>query len=306
MPGRGEDDVRGREHVVGAAVEHGDRDAAVGARRRERREQRVVEVRGPRHQRLDARHALGEQRQRRHEIGQDLVHLVVPAARQHGEHRPLRIEAGLAQHRDAIRRRRDQVDQRVPDELDGHGGSLVDLRLEREDRQDQRHEAAHRVQPSFAPGPQLRRDVVDHRHAGGVQRRAEAEVEVGKVDRDEDVGRMAPRLGHQPSIEPPRPRQLLHDLGEAGHAVVAIVLVEGGPGGGQPRPAEADDLDAGLAAAQLLGERGRVEVAARFPAGDEDARHRAGGDVPGASAAARRTRFRLTAARSSSSSLTSS
>ena len=104
---------------------------------------------------------------------------------------------------------------------------------------------------------------------------------------------MAPRLGHQPSIETPRARQLLHDLGEAGHAVVAIVLVEGGPGGGQPRPAEADDLDAGLAAAQLLGERGRVEVAARFSAGDEDARHRAGGDVPGAAPAARRDALQI-------------
>jgi hypothetical protein len=254
-----------RQHVVGAAVEDGDGHAAVGARVRERREQRVVEARRARHQRLDAGHALGEQRQRRDQVGEDLVHLVVPAARQHGEHRSLRVEAGLAQHRDAIRRRRDQVDQRMPDELDRHTGALVDLRLEREDRQHQRREAAHRGQPSLAPRPQLRRDVVDHRHAGGVQRRGEAEVEVGKVDRDEDVGRIAPRLGQQAAIEAPRARQLLHDLGEAGHAVVAIVLDERGAGGREARPAEAHDLDVRLEAAQLLGERGRVEVAAASP-----------------------------------------
>ena len=94
----------------------------------------------------------------------------------------------------------DQIHQRVAHECHRNPLTLVERGLEREDRQHLRDESLHRVDVARAPGPQLRADVVDDRHAEPPNRARETEVEVGKVDRDEDVRPLGLRLRDEPPI----------------------------------------------------------------------------------------------------------
>ena len=56
------------------------------------------------------------------------------------------------------------------------------------------------------PRPDLRADVVDHRHTQPLDRRREAEIEVGKIDQDQRVRPIGPGGGDEPAAAPPADR----------------------------------------------------------------------------------------------------
>ncbi len=123
-----------------------------------------------------------------------------------------------------------------------------------------------------ARGPDLRADVVDHRHAEPLDRRREAEVEAGEVDQDERVGALGPRIRDQPPPRREQPRQLGDPFGEPGDRDLAVVVDEAAAGGGELRPAKPGNVDGGIEREQLAGQRPGVEIAGRFAAGQQQAR----------------------------------
>ena len=126
-------------------------------------------------------------------------------------------------------RHRGHLHQRVADELHRHAGAPVDRLLERERSpapwRRRRRIVAH---AAGAPGPQLRADVVDHRHAQlRCSARHQAEVEVGKIDGDEDVGTAAAPLRRSASAAAASERGTTRSgFGEAGDGEAAVVRHE--------------------------------------------------------------------------------
>lgn len=150
------------------------------------------------------------------------------------------------------------IDERVPEETDGYAGLLVERRFEREDRQGQCDIALHGLHPARPPGPELRGHVVDDRHASGRDQRHEAEVEVRIVHDDERIGRS---LGGSPP-EPPQHgvggRQDAHGLSQPGHREAGVVADEAHAGLAAQRPAEAEDVEPGLARPKRLCQRAGI------------------------------------------------
>ena len=109
---------------------------------------------------------------------------------------PSRVRNGVAR----LRRLR-HVEQRMAHPLDRDAGAPVDLLLERKDDQHAVGDALHGLHPSRPPGPQLRADVVDDRHAELAHRVRQPEIEVGKVDRDEHVGPGFRGMRQEPAID---------------------------------------------------------------------------------------------------------
>ncbi len=247
---RRQDEVGGREHLVGPRLdEH--RRAPPG--RIERREERRLEVRGARHHELHARHTIGDQPGGRRQSGQDRPQLVRPASRQQGDGRRRRVEPQPAQEALARLAGRGQIDQRMPHPFHRHASLLVDRRLEGKDDEDPIGNPLHRLHPPGAPGPQLRTDVVDDGNAERPDGGGQPEVEVGEVDGHEDIG--TPDAGgvDEPAVHRVRPRQHLQRLGQAGDGEAAIVADEIAAGLPEAFAPEAEQLDRRILAAQRCG-----------------------------------------------------
>ncbi len=89
------------------------------------------------------------------------------------DRRRVRIETrAAAGTRRARRCRVDQIDQRMPDELDRHAGVAIDRFLERKNHEHAIGDRADGLQPAGTPGPDLRADVVDDRDAELLDARA--------------------------------------------------------------------------------------------------------------------------------------
>src|SRR6476620_4008776 len=92
----------------------------------------------------------------------------------------------------------------------------IDRFLEWKDHEHTVGDLTHRFHPAAAPGPELRRDVVDDRHAQATDGARETEIEVRKVDGDEHVGTIGPRLLHEAAICGVGPRQEAKHLEQSG------------------------------------------------------------------------------------------
>ena len=125
-----------------------------------------------------------------------------------------------------------QIDERMPDELDGHAGLLVDRRLERKDHEHAIDVAANRLEPPGAPRPELRADVVDDRHAErAASTGSSRKLKSGKSIATKTSGRRAR------AASPQACRSMCHDRGrtderldQAGDGEAAIVADEIGAG----------------------------------------------------------------------------
>ena len=130
-----------------------------------------------------------------------------------------------------------------PTNVAGTPRLLVERRLERKDHEHAIGDALDRLHAARPPGPQLRADVVDDRHADACAARARgSKLKSGKSIGDEHVaGASASRAAHQRAIEPPRARQDAHRFGQAGDRQAAEIADERGARGAQPIAAEAGD-----------------------------------------------------------------
>ena len=169
----------------------------------------------------------------------------------------------------------DDVDERVADERDRHAGLPIERLLEREDHDHPVDGLADRAHAAAAPRPHLGRDVVDDRDPPALQLAREAQVEVGIVDQNGEVGPLGVGTSEQVAEDRPDPRQVSQHLQEADDGEVADVGDEPAALGLQAVASQPERLDVDADLAQVAYELGRVEIARRLAARDEKARPRA-------------------------------
>ncbi|OGI37036.1 MAG: hypothetical protein A2V91_04285 [Candidatus Muproteobacteria bacterium RBG_16_64_10] len=161
----------------------------------------------------------------------------------------------------------DFIGQRVADECRRHLVLLVELRFEREQRQHPIDRAPDLAHPVAAPGPDLRTDILDGRNAGALQALGQPQVEPGRIDADEQIGRIGDKMPGQVATDAQQLEQSAGDLGHAQHrqrldrhqALAAL--------GDHERPAHALETDARQALAQLAQQPGAQLIAGHL-AGD--------------------------------------
>ena len=169
----------------------------------------------------------------------------------------------------------------MADPVHRDSGAAIDVFLERKDHEHTVGDPLHRPQAAGPPRPELRTDVVHHRHTEPSQPPGEPEVEIWKVDRHEDVGPVRLGVGKQPPVRRVRPRQHARDLEQAGDRQALEVGNQAGSRITQPLTAEAGDLCRRIELANLARERAGVQVAGRFAARDHHA-HESDSLVPAA------------------------
>src|SRR3989449_6535313 len=158
----------------------------------------------------------------------------------------------------------------MPDERRGHAVVAEERFLERQDHREAAHggEPAH---PPRGPGPQLRRDVVQHGNAGGVRRRRGAQMVPRVVDQDGEIVALGPeRLAHpreQAEVRGQLPQRL--DESHDRHPLHAVE--HGGTGGLEARAAERLERGRREAPSQRRHHGGGVRVPRRLARRDVDA-----------------------------------
>ena len=105
----------------------------------------------------------------------------------------------------------------MADPFDRDIRAAIDFLLEGEDDQHAIGDALHGLHPPRPPRPQLRTDVVHDRDAQPPHRLREMEVEVGRVDGDEDVGLLRFGVRDQAPIDGIRARKNARNFQESGN-----------------------------------------------------------------------------------------
>src|SRR6185503_8574085 len=121
--------------------------------------------------------------------------------------------------------------------------------------------------------PDLRRDEVDDPYTTFPQLSRETQVEVGVVDQDRGVRRIAVDLVEEAAEDTPQGGEVRDDFDEPDHGEVPHVRHQGRPLGAREIAAEAEELDVARPGTQAADQLRRVEVAGGFAAGDEQAAH---------------------------------
>ena len=119
--------------------------------------------------------------------------------------------------RNCLRRRRwaDEVDEGMPDILGAHAGFREERLLEGEDAQREVDGPPDVAQSAAAPGPDLRRDEVDDAQPERVRRFGEAQVEVRRVDEQDDRRPPAREFASEPAQQGEDRPELREDLRDA-------------------------------------------------------------------------------------------
>ncbi len=202
---------------------------------------------------------------------QDGAHLVPAAARKQRHERAASPQPQVAQHIGPGAWRRNHVEERVPDPLHGDPCLAVESLLERENDQDLVRDDPHGLHASWPPGPELRADVVHDGDPELPERACQPEVEVRKVDRDEDVGPFLSRARDKAAIDAVGARQHTGSLDQPGHRQPAEIGCQACAGSPEPITAESCDGHTWLLEAELRRKRRRIQIAGRLAAGDHHA-----------------------------------
>ena len=81
-----------------------------------------------------------------------------------------------------------QAGQGMADVSGRNAGALEELPFKGEDTEQAAESAAHGADAALAPGPGLRRYQVDDGDAGGVEAAGGAEVKIGRIGEDGEIG----------------------------------------------------------------------------------------------------------------------
>ena len=130
------------------------------------------------------------------ESGEDSGYFAATAAGEQRDPRPRGVQPILRGKLLAAEVRRRHCGQRMADEFRGNAVLAIEALLERKDDQHLVHILAHALNAPRLPRPQLRADVIHHRHAQPAQFAGEAQIEFRKIDEHGDVGPSALGLIH--------------------------------------------------------------------------------------------------------------
>ena len=118
------------------------------------------------------------------------------------------------------------VEERVPDVFGFQSALGVPVRLERKSAQDVVDELTHPPDAPAGPGPQLRRQVIEHGNPGRLRFAGDPPVEAGKIDKHDGVGPISPKDSLRPADEAvKRPQQGMH-FKDADHRQVGQIAIE--------------------------------------------------------------------------------
>ena len=145
----------------------------------------------------------------------------------------------------AAARHRDPVEKRMADELDPGQAARVEGRLEGEHHRQSIHATRDLAHPAAPPRPDLRPDVVEHRHPRPLRDPRQPEVEFREVDQHAEIGRLGTQRAHQRAIGAKEGPQPADDLGHADRGHLARVGHRLHAGLAQPLAADAEHLDVG-------------------------------------------------------------
>ena len=208
------------------------------------------------------------------EIGGEPGNLARPAAGQHRDDAACIRQAERAPCGRRVRLERKLVGERVPDEDRAQARRVVHAALERQQAQHQVEEARHARRAPAPPGPDLRTHVLHRPQSRRVQRGREPEVELRRVDADEDIRAAFEHRAADSRAQRQQARQVMQDLEQAHHGELLGVGKALAAGGLHARTRDPDEARA----RRTLPDRGhqrRAQVVARGLAGDEADRQRA-------------------------------
>ena len=231
----------------------------------------VGQVRGAREDELRRRRTSMNDTDGIEQPRQDRTHLVDAAPWEQRHHGPGRVKTEARQEGVARLRGLRDVEQRMAYPLDRDSGAPVDLFLEGKDDQHAIGDALHGLHPSRAPGPQLRADVVHHRHAEPSHRVCQPEIEVRVIDRHEHVRPGGLGMRQEPAIDRVRAGQHARHLEKARHRQTLKVGNQLGAGAAKPLAAETGNGRGWIDLEKFAGERAGVHVPGRLAAGNHDA-----------------------------------
>jgi len=157
-------------------------------------------------------------------------------------------------------------------ELGVDAALAVELFFEGEDDEHLVDALLHPAEAAALPRPELGRDEPDDGDAGAGEVFGEAEVDVGEVDEDGDVGAVALDAGDEFPVAGVDAGDVAEDFGDAHDGNVFGADDAGLAGLLHVRAAEAGEGGVGQARAQGVDEGGAVVVAGGFAGGEEDAR----------------------------------
>ena len=166
--------------------------------------------------------------------------------------------------------RREPVDQRMPDERRAHAGLAQERLLEREDHGDLIGAARELAHPARAPGPDLRRDEVQHRNPAPLGDRRERQVQVRRVDEHGQVGVLGVERAAQPRVGAEHARRAAEHLGEPRDRDLGLRDDRPEARALELRAAEPEHVEIVRALAQRLDQRRGVQVARRVGRRKED------------------------------------
>lgn len=144
------------------------------------------------------------------------------------------------------------------------------LELERENAKKKVDAAAHRLHPTLAPGPNLRRHQVDHGDSLLLQLLRQAEMEVGRIGQDGEVGTGFARGVYQFLEFAPDARYLVDNFEQANNCETRRVDNGFDASFAHFRPRTSEEPRIGPKLAQTTGESASVAVAGSFASGDQD------------------------------------
>ena len=160
----------------------------------------------------------------------------------------------------------------VADELRVDAAVAVEGLFEWEDDEHARDALLHPAQARALPRPELRRNEPDDGHARCVQMPGEAEVDVGEVDEDGDVGEVLLYAADKAAIAGVDAGDVEEDFGDAHDGYIFGADDLDLMFGGHLAPAEASEGGLRQVAAQLGDEGCAVVVSGGLAGGEEDAR----------------------------------
>ena len=168
----------------------------------------------------------------------------------------------------------------MADELGVYVAGAVEGGFEGEDDHHAGDALLHPAEAAALPGPELRADEVEDGDAEFFQLAGEAEVDVGEVDEDGDVGAVFFDGGDEAAVLGVDGGHVADDLGDAhvGYVFGADDAVEAGHF--HLFAAEAEAGEVGVAGVEFGEKLGAVVVAAGFAGGEKDTRVGARGDDP--------------------------
>ena len=156
------------------------------------------------------------------------------------------------------------VAQRVADADRRHAVLVVHRGFKRKEAEHEVNAAANFVDALFFPCPQRRADVMHRLHAARVQGAGDAQVEIGGVDADEHIRRVARPMGKQRFLRGEDVRQVAQHLDQPHHREAVHVNQRIKPRRLHRRAADAAEARIGQAFAQGSKERCAEQVAGGF------------------------------------------